>query len=139
MILTSSATVIPSQDAAHETALRNLLQRRGYASLEDVRNEGRNEGREEGELALAMRLLERAVGQVSDYDRERIRQLDRDGLTALAEGLSGFRAAEDLTAWLERNALGYPFKGPVERPVSLNRHRVAASSANPEAARRVTR
>ena len=96
------------QDAAHETALRNLLQRRGYASLDDVRKEGRNEGRkegrEEGELALAMRLLERAVGQVSDNDRQRIRQLDRENLTALAEAISGFRAAEDLTAWLDKSA-----------------------------------
>jgi len=32
------------RDAAHEVVLRNLLQRRGYANLEDVREEGREEG-----------------------------------------------------------------------------------------------
>ena len=36
------------REAAHEVVLRNLLQRRGYASLEDVREEGREEGRDEG-------------------------------------------------------------------------------------------
>ncbi len=35
-------------DAAHETALRNLLQRRGYADLDAVREEGWEKGREEG-------------------------------------------------------------------------------------------
>ena len=34
--------------AAHEATLRNLLQRKGYASLEAVRAEGRDGGREEG-------------------------------------------------------------------------------------------
>lgn len=36
------------REAAHEVALRNLLQRRGYESLDAVRSEGRSEGREEG-------------------------------------------------------------------------------------------
>ncbi|NJL27355.1 MAG: Uma2 family endonuclease, partial [Thermoanaerobaculia bacterium] len=34
--------------AAHEVALRNLLQREGYEDLEAVRTESREEGREEG-------------------------------------------------------------------------------------------
>ena len=36
--------------AAHEVALRNLLQRRGYADLDAVRNESRQEGKAEGKL-----------------------------------------------------------------------------------------
>jgi hypothetical protein len=40
------------RDAAHEVVLRNLLQRRGYANLEDVREEGREEGIMEAILAL---------------------------------------------------------------------------------------
>lgn len=36
------------RDAAHEATLRNLLQRKGFASLEEVRREGREEGRELG-------------------------------------------------------------------------------------------
>lgn len=35
-------------DAAETAALRNLLQRRGYASLDDVRSEGKAEGKTEG-------------------------------------------------------------------------------------------
>jgi hypothetical protein len=38
------------RDAAHEATLRNLLQRRGYESLDDVRKEGEKEGRTEGAL-----------------------------------------------------------------------------------------
>ena len=38
------------RDAAHEATLRNLLQRQGYGSLDDVREKGREEGREEGSL-----------------------------------------------------------------------------------------
>ncbi|MGK4000280.1 Uma2 family endonuclease [Sorangium sp. So ce1024] len=36
------------REAAHEAALRNLLQRRGYEDLEAVREEGRKEGKREG-------------------------------------------------------------------------------------------
>ncbi|MFO0591154.1 MAG: Uma2 family endonuclease [Polyangiaceae bacterium] len=38
------------RDVAHEVALRNLLQRKGYDGLESVRTEGRAEGREEGRV-----------------------------------------------------------------------------------------
>jgi len=38
-------------DAAQAAALRNLLQRQGYADLEAVRNEGQEKGREEGQDA----------------------------------------------------------------------------------------
>ncbi len=106
-------------DAAHETALRNLLQRRGYPDLDAVREEGwkkgreegwekgrkegREEGREEGELALVLRQLGRAVGQIPESEGQRIRRLGRDELAALAEALLDFRATSDLTAWLERH------------------------------------
>ncbi|MCB2262364.1 MAG: DUF4351 domain-containing protein, partial [Candidatus Thiosymbion ectosymbiont of Robbea hypermnestra] len=86
-------------EAAHETALRNLLQRRGYADLDAVREEGR----EEGEQGLVLRLLRRAIGQIPESDSQRIRRLGRDELAALAEALSDFRATNDLTAWLERH------------------------------------
>jgi len=109
-------------DAARETALRNLLQRRGYPNLDAVREEGeekgreegreegrkegreegRKEGREEGELALILRQLQRVIGQIPEEDSRRIRRLDGDGLAALAEALLGFREKSDLTAWLKR-------------------------------------
>jgi len=84
-------------DAARETALRNLLQRRGYRDLDAVREEGR----EEGQLALVLHQLRRVIGHIPEQDSRRIHQLDGDGLTALAEALLNFRATSDLTAWLE--------------------------------------
>ncbi|MDG4550710.1 MAG: Uma2 family endonuclease [Candidatus Contendobacter sp.] len=45
------------REAAHDVVLRNLLQRRGYASLNDVRVEGREEGREEGMVDAILTLL----------------------------------------------------------------------------------
>ncbi|MCB2261668.1 MAG: Uma2 family endonuclease, partial [Candidatus Thiosymbion ectosymbiont of Robbea hypermnestra] len=55
-------------DAAREAALRNLLQRRGYANLDAVQEEsreaGRKEGREAGQLALVLRQLQRVIGPI---------------------------------------------------------------------------
>jgi Uma2 family endonuclease len=45
------------REAAHEQTLRNLLQRRGYASLDEVRAEGRQEGRQEGRIAALREAL----------------------------------------------------------------------------------
>jgi len=81
-----------------EIALRNLLQRRGYADLDAVREEGR----EEGQLALVPRQLQRAIGHIPENDSHQIRRLDGDGLAASAEALLDFREKSDLTAWLER-------------------------------------
>jgi len=98
--------------AAHEAALRNLLQRRGYADLnavleegrekgwEEGRKEGRKEGREEGELAVVLRQLHRVVGPFPEANRQRIGQLGHDGLSALAEALLEFQTPDDLSAWL---------------------------------------
>jgi len=90
-------------DAAREAALRNLLQRLGYADLEALQKEGREEGRKTGQLALILHQLQRAIGQIPESDSQRIRRLDGDGLVALAEGLLDFRAKSDLTAWLEHH------------------------------------
>jgi len=90
-------------DAARESALRNLLQRRGYADLDAVREEGKEEGWETGQLALVLRQLRRAIGQVPETESRRIGRLDGDGLGALAEALLDFHAEGDLTAWLERH------------------------------------
>ena len=38
------------REAAHEVTLRNLLQRKGFASLEDVHERGKREGLDEGKL-----------------------------------------------------------------------------------------
>lgn len=52
--------------AAEAVALRNLLQRRGYASLEDVRSEGEAVGKAEGKAEGARTALRGAVLDVLD-------------------------------------------------------------------------
>ena len=47
------------RDAAHEATLRNLLQRRGYSSLDAVRDEGRDEGQLTHARAALRRVLAR--------------------------------------------------------------------------------
>jgi Uma2 family endonuclease len=64
------------REAAHEATLRNLLQRRGYESLDAVRAEAEAQGRLEGELkggrdALFAVLRSRGLA-VSDDERARI-------------------------------------------------------------------
>jgi hypothetical protein len=64
------------RDAAHEATLRNLLQRRGYESLDAVRTEGKLEGSREGEIkgrrdALLVVLAARGLA-VSEAQRARI-------------------------------------------------------------------
>ena len=60
------------------------------------------EGREAGELAMVTRLLERRVGSIAAADRRRIRALNRDQLTVLAEASGGFSEQLGLDAWLAR-------------------------------------
>lgn len=60
------------REAAHDATLRNLLQRRGYDSLEAVRVEGQAEGRAEG-LRTAIADLCEAVGvELTDEHRARL-------------------------------------------------------------------
>ena len=63
--------------AAQDLILRNLLQRRGYADLDAIREEGREEGRDEGReqgLADAILTLLAARGlALDDATRERLR------------------------------------------------------------------
>jgi Uma2 family endonuclease len=92
------------REAALDTTLRNLLQRRGIPSLEralgDARQEGREEGREEGEL----RALRRTVTDLCDVlgiesTSERSAQIeasDRASIVALITTLKRDRA------WPER-------------------------------------
>jgi len=88
--------------AAHEAALRNLLQRRGYRDLNAVLEKGREEGREEGKLALVLLQLRRALGQIPEDMRYRLGHLGRDDLDRLASDLLDFNAIDDLAAWLAR-------------------------------------
>jgi len=60
------------REAAHEATLRNLLQRKGYSSLEDVAKEGREEGRALGVRASILQVLAHRALHVSPEERARI-------------------------------------------------------------------
>jgi tRNA A-37 threonylcarbamoyl transferase component Bud32 len=74
------------RDAAHEATLRNLLQRRGFASLEAVKEAGKLEGKLEGEL-------EGKLGEARSALR---RLLARRGLAITAEQEARIGACADL-------------------------------------------
>ncbi len=60
------------RSVAHDVALRNLLQRHGYDSLENVREEGREEGREEAQAQAILAVLEARGIEVSEEEKQRI-------------------------------------------------------------------
>lgn len=80
--------------AAQEAALRNLLQRRGYGSLDAVRAQGQAEGKAEGEIDA----LRQAVMQVLDG-----RGLDIDAAVHAQIAACGDR--DTLTCWLRLAAV----------------------------------
>ena len=58
------------------------------------------EGRQEGEVSLALRLLTRRCGPLSEAATARIQSLPLEQLESLAEALLDFQGADDLEAWL---------------------------------------
>lgn len=69
------------REVAHERALENLLERQGYATLDDVRDEaraeGREEGREEGQRAMLLDLLRSRFGALPDAIVAAVTALDQ--------------------------------------------------------------
>jgi hypothetical protein len=84
--------------AAQAAALRNLLQRHGYADLDAVRTEGQSQG----ELTIVLRQLERRLVGLSAAQRDRISRLSSAQVEALGDALLDFREPDDLTEWLDR-------------------------------------
>jgi len=82
--------------AAQGVALRNLLQRQGYADLDAVRAET--------ELSLVLRQLERRLHGLSAQEQQAIRGLPAERVSALGEVLVDFAAKTDLVDWLQANA-----------------------------------
>ena len=89
-------------DAAHEVALRNLLQRRGYSDLDAVQREAEEKGREEGQMEIILRLARRLLPGLEAADEARIRALQRPHLEALADALPDLADVAVLRSWLER-------------------------------------
>jgi Uma2 family endonuclease len=96
------------RDAAHEATLRNLLQRRGYESLDDVRREGEREGAAEGALegrrqALFTVMAARSL-TLSAAQRGMI--LDSTDADQLDQWILRAATAESTAAVFERPRLG---------------------------------
>lgn len=92
------------REAAHDATLRNLLQRRGYESVEAVRAEGKIEGRIEGKIESRREMLLEMLGvrglAVSADERARIlaaRDLDLLGRWML-QAMAAATTAEALSS-----------------------------------------
>ncbi|MEM9693582.1 MAG: Uma2 family endonuclease [Myxococcota bacterium] len=74
------------REAAHEATLRNLLQRKGYRDLEDVREQGRvrgveqgrEQGREQESRAILLDLLQARFGPLSELHQRRVNRAPID-------------------------------------------------------------
>lgn len=86
--------VLYDRDAAHEATLRNLLQRKGYAGLDAVREEGREEGLRNNIITV---LLARGIdpGPVRDAI---LLQRDRATLERWLRAAAVVASAEDVVA-----------------------------------------
>lgn len=60
------------REAAHEQTLKNLLQRRGYADLDEVLRQGKAEGKAEGKTAALLIVLEARGVPLSEAQRARL-------------------------------------------------------------------
>ncbi len=68
------------------------------------RSEGRQEGRLEGrrrEIELVLRQLNRRLGEVSQLQKQMIRNLPLKRVEALGEALLDFETSADLRGWLK--------------------------------------
>jgi hypothetical protein len=93
-------------NAAQEVALRNLLQRHGYAGLDAVRAEGAAEGRAEGKIAG--KAEGKAEGEIEALRLAILQVLESRGLildAAVSHVISGAADRELLTLWLRRAAV----------------------------------
>jgi len=75
----------------------DITQSRFY---QEIKQEGRQEGRQEAAAALVIRLLKRRLGQLSDSQGLRIRQLSVPQLESLGEALLDFTVMTDLDDFL---------------------------------------
>ena len=80
------------RDEAHEVTLRNLLQRKGYASLDAVRQRSHDEGLREGLRQAIYDLCEVLQIPLSAERRAAVESLDAEALSALRARLKSERA-----------------------------------------------
>lgn len=84
------------RSAAHEATLRNLLQRKGYAGLEGVLNEGRRQGLDEGRRATLLEQLEAKYGKLESDVVGRVQKASGEQLRRWAQRLLTAPALADV-------------------------------------------
>ena len=71
----------------------------------DVFEKGQGQGQEQGESELLLRLLTRRCGELSEEQRQRVKDLSAPQREALAEALLEFKGMEDFQAWLQQSSV----------------------------------
>jgi Uma2 family endonuclease len=92
------------RETAHEVTLHNLLQRKGYASLEEVqrkaeargKKKGKAKGIYEGEAAILKRLIIHRFGALPKWAKLRIESANVEHIETWAEGIFDAKTIEEL-------------------------------------------
>lgn len=71
----------------------------------DVFQKGQEQGQEQGESELLLRQLTRRCGELSEEQRQRVKDLSAPQREALAEALLEFKGMEDFQAWLQQSSV----------------------------------
>jgi len=87
---------IPWEEIRHTRAVQDWLA--------EGRQEGEAKGRQEEAVSMALRLLNRRCGPLTDATTAQIQALPLEQLEALADALLDFTGPDDLATWLAANA-----------------------------------
>jgi predicted transposase YdaD len=91
---------IPREEIRHTRAVQDWL----AEGRQEGRQEGEAKGRQQEAASMALRLLKRRCGPLTDATTAQIQALPVDQLEALADALLDFTGPDDLAAWLAANA-----------------------------------
>lgn len=84
------------RNAANEIALRNLLQRKGFDSLDEVKEKSEAKGKAEGKASLLKRLITRRFGELPEWAEERISKGNSTQLEVWVDGIFDAKNIEEL-------------------------------------------
>lgn len=97
--------ILKESDMLEESVVyQDILQKGRRRGLQEGLQKGLRKGVEQGERKVALSLLERRFGKLSQTVRRQIDQLVGEQLEALCEELLDFQTKADLTRWLKQYA-----------------------------------
>jgi predicted transposase YdaD len=91
---------IPREEIRHTRAVQDWL----AEGRQEGRQEGEAKGRQQEAASMALRLLNRRCGPLTDATTDQIQALPLGQLEALADALLDFTGPDDLATWLAANA-----------------------------------